>query len=397
MPIAMSLNKGRVPVHLWTDDVESVALDQLAAISQLDIVHHHVAVMPDVHFGIGATVGSVVPTLGAIIPAAVGVDIGCGMSYARLSLDTSLLPDSLKAVREAIEDAVPVGMAMHAHTADTAALRPLLEGFRQVIERAPEVDRMMKNATESFRRQAGSLGGGNHFIELVEDEAGQVGVMLHSGSRGIGNVIGRHYIERAKREMEALDRNLPNKDLAYLREGTVSYDDYCFAVSWAQDYARVNREVMMRLVLKALAKVLPPFSVTEEAVNCHHNYVSTEEHFGATVHVTRKGAIRAGAGELGIIPGSMGTRSYIVRGLGHADSFCSCSHGAGRRMSRGAAKRVYSVQDLAEQTKGVECRKDAGVLDEIPGAYKDIDTVMAQQSDLVEVVHTLRQLVCVKG
>ncbi|QHS09144.1 RtcB family protein [Sinimarinibacterium sp. NLF-5-8] len=397
MPIAREINKGRVPIKIWTDDIESAAFEQLTAMSHLDIVHPHIAVMPDVHFGIGATVGSVIPTLRAIIPAAVGVDIGCGMCYARLSLRVEQLPDSLKAVREAIEDAVPVGFNQHAEAANTKALQPLVNGFNRVLELAPQIKSMMRNPESTMHLQCGTLGGGNHFIELVHDEQGNVGVMLHSGSRGIGNNIGRHFIELAKTEMERLDKRLPSRDLAYLREGTASYDDYCFAVDWAQQYARLNREIMMQLVLGALAKVLPPFVVTEEAVNCHHNYVSTEHHYGQHVHVTRKGAIRAGLGELGIIPGSMGTRSYIVRGKGNSESLCSCSHGAGRRLSRGKAKKVFTQADLEAQTQGVECRKDAGVLDEIPGAYKDIDVVMAQQSDLVEIVHTLKQLVCVKG
>lgn len=397
MPAVTTITKGRVPVQVWTDEIEPSAYDQLVAMSKLDIVHHHIAVMPDVHFGIGATVGSVIPTRQAIIPAAVGVDLGCGMAYARLSLKAEQLPDSLKPIRQAIEAVVPVGMEAHEGTADEAALRPLLKDFQRIVERAPALRKMMKSPEATMRAQAGSLGGGNHFIELVQDESGAVGVLLHSGSRGIGNAIGRHYIERAKEEMLGLDRALPGRDLAYLREGTQSYDDYCHAVEWAQEYARINREVMMGLVLGALRRCLPPFTVTGAMVSCHHNYVSTEEHFGEKVHVTRKGAIRVRAGELGIIPGSMGTKSYIVRGKGNPDSFCSCSHGAGRRYSRGQAKKVFSVDDLRRQTAGVECRKDGGVLDEIPGAYKDIDRVMELQSDLVEVVHTLRQLVCVKG
>ena len=243
----------------------------------------------------------------------------------------------------------------------------------------------------------GTLGGGNHFIEVCLDEAGAVWVMLHSGSRGIGNKIGQHFIAQAREEMLALDVRLPDRDLAYLREGTRSFDDYVAAVGWAQDYAAENRAQMLALVLDALRETLPPFELTREAVDCHHNYVTREHHYGADVWLTRKGAIRAGAGELGIIPGSMGAKSYIVRGKGEAASFHSCSHGAGRRMSRGEAKRRFDRRDLAEQTAGVECRKDKGVVDEIPGAYKDIDAVMANQQDLVEVVHTLKQVVCVKG
>ena len=397
MPIVQSLVDGVVPVHVWTDDLDPTARQQLELMSQLDIVHHHIAVMPDVHAGIGATVGAVIPTRQAIIPAAVGVDIGCGMSWARLSLTVEQLPDSLRRVRRAIEKAVPVGFAMHREPAMPQRVRPLLAGLDRVLHDAPRIGRMMKDPVGTSFLQAGSLGGGNHFIELVEDDEGRVGVMLHSGSRGIGNTIGRHFIEVARREMEALDRQLPHRDLAYLREGTESYDDYCHAVQWAQDYARLNREIMMDLVLEALRDELPPFEVTDEAVNCHLNYVSTEEHFGETVHVTRKGAIRARAGELGIIPGSMGARSFIVRGKGNPASFSSCSHGAGRRMSRAQARKTFGIEDLRHQTRGVECRKDAGVIDETPGAYKDIDTVLAQQDDLVDVVRTLKQLVCVKG
>lgn len=397
MPVVQSIDGGAVPVHVWTDDMDPTARRQLERMSQLDIVHHHIAVMPDVHAGIGATVGAVIPTKRAIIPAAVGVDIGCGMSYARLSLTVEQLPDSLRRIRHAIEKAVPVGMAMHREPPMPERVGPLLKGLDRILATAPRITRMMKDPVATSFLQAGSLGGGNHFIELVEDDEGRVGVMLHSGSRGVGNTIGRHFIEVARREMEALDRRLPDRDLAYLREGTESYDDYCHAVEWAQEYARTNREIMMDLVLEALRGELPEFDVTEEVVDCHHNYVSTEEHFGETVHVTRKGAIRARAGELGIIPGSMGAKSFIVRGKGNADSYCSCSHGAGRRMSRGAAKRAFTVEDLAEQTAGVECRKDAGVLDEIPQAYKSIDAVMAAQADLVEVVHALKQVMCIKG
>lgn len=397
MPIITTIEKGRVPVHVWTDEIEHSAFQQLENISKLPIIHHHVAAMPDVHFGIGATVGSVIPTVGAIIPSAVGVDIGCGMNAVRLSLGANDLPDSLTRVRGAIENTVPVGQEMHENIADKQAIKKLSPGYYHIIDIAPDVDRRMKNSLKAFHNAVGTLGGGNHFIEVCLDEADQVWIMLHSGSRGIGNKIGEHFIHLARKEMEALQVHLPNKDLAYLREGTLSYDDYCFAVGWAQEYAWTNRQVMMRLILDALKKVLPPFTVTTEAVNCHHNYVSDETHFGAKVHVTRKGAISAREGELGIIPGSMGTRSYIVRGKGNPESFCSCSHGAGRRMSRGEAARRYTVKDLEAQTASVECRKDRGVIDEIPGAYKSIDRVMALQTDLVDIVHTLRQVVCVKG
>ncbi|MDW8479471.1 MAG: RtcB family protein [Xanthomonadales bacterium] len=396
MPILRTITE-KVPVRIWTEDIDEETLAQLRAMAKLDVVYPHIAVMPDVHLGIGATVGAVIPTRGAIIPAAVGVDIGCGMCWVRTSLRAEQLPDSLRALRGAIEDAIPVGFASHRDPLPDRRIAPLLRRLEPILERAPAVAKRLKDAEGTAARQAGTLGGGNHFIELVLDEEDHVGVMLHSGSRGIGNAIGTHYIEVARREMERLDRQLPHRDLAYLREGTVSFDDYVEAVSWAQDYARLNRALMLERILAVMRRHLPPFELTAEAVNCHHNYVAVEEHFGERLYVTRKGAIRAGEGELGIIPGSMGARSYIVRGKGNRMSLCSCSHGAGRRYSRAEAKRRFSVADLARQTEGVECRKDPGVLDEIPAAYKDIDTVMAQQQDLVEVVHALRQVLCVKG
>jgi tRNA-splicing ligase RtcB len=398
MPIRKTIDGGGVPVHVWTDDVEGEALKQLANVARLPFVFRHVAAMPDVHAGIGATVGSVIPTRGAIIPAAVGVDIGCGMGAVRLSLHGADLPDKLGRVRGAIEAAVPVGFDQHdARDALGHAAKPFARGLDRIVERHPKLATMQKTFGETWVRQLGTLGGGNHFIEVCLDEADRVWVMLHSGSRGIGNAIGRYFIERAREHCLRLDRRLPDRDLAWLDEGTPLFDDYVAAVGWAQDYAAANRREMTGLVLEALARVLPRFEATDEAINCHHNYVEREAHFGESVLVTRKGAIRAGAGELGIIPGSMGARSYIVRGRGSAESFQSCAHGAGRRMSRTEAKRRFSRADLERQTAGVECRKDAGVIDEIPGAYKSIDEVMANQADLVEVVHTLKQVVCVKG
>jgi tRNA-splicing ligase RtcB len=399
MSIKQSFHKGKVPVHLWTRDVEHTALEQLLNVSRLPIVHPHVAAMPDVHAGIGATVGSVIPTRGAIVPAAVGVDIGCGMNAIRLSLRAEQLPDSLRRVRNEIEAAIPVGFDMHSEDPVLrSTITPLAKGLDTVLDRHPAIGRMQKQRPyQVWVRQLGTLGGGNHFIELCLDETDAVWVMLHSGSRGIGNAIGRYFIALAKKDMEDQLGNLPHKDLAYFREGARHFEDYVQAVYWAQDYAMVNRREMMRLILEALREQLPPFEVTKEAINCHHNYVAREHHFGADVYVTRKGAIRAGEGELGIIPGSMGRHSYIVRGKGNADSFCSCSHGAGRRMSRTAAKKRFKTQDLEAQTAGVECRKDKGMIDEIPDAYKDIDQVMADQSDLVDVVHTLKQVLCVKG
>jgi tRNA-splicing ligase RtcB len=406
MAIQMTLDQGRVPVKIWTRDVEPEAIQQLVNVSHLPIVHGHVAAMPDVHAGIGATVGSVIPTLSAIIPAAVGVDIGCGMNAVRLSLTASELPDNLRRVRSAIEAAVPVGFAQHESSrvrgsqhARTA--RVLDQRLDRIVKKHPALAKMQKRFDETWICQLGTLGGGNHFIELCVDDAGQVWVMLHSGSRGIGNVMGRYFIEAARKDMRRHRQNLPDVDLAYFSEGSGWFDDYVEAVDWAQDYAMLNRREMMRLVLEVLERELSPrigtWKAMDEAVNCHHNYVARERHFGENVFVTRKGAISARKGELGIIPGSMGAKSYIVRGLGNPESLCSCSHGAGRRMSRTAAKRRFNRIDLETQTQGVECRKDGGVIDEIPGAYKDIDAVMANQADLVEVVHTLKQVVCVKG
>lgn len=406
MGIQITLNKGRVPVKVWTQDIEHEAIQQLVNVAQLPIVHGHIAVMPDVHAGIGATVGSVIPTKGAIIPAAVGVDIGCGMNAVRLSIRASELPDNLYRVRSAIEAAVPVGFSQHeaskvrgSQHARTA--RTLDQRLDDIAAKHPALMKMQKRFSETWVCQLGTLGGGNHFIELCLDEAGMVWVMLHSGSRGIGNVMGRYFIEAAKKELRRNHLNLPDVDLAYFSQGSQWFDDYVEAVDWAQDYALLNRREMMRLVLEVLQRELSPhinaWKVEGEAINCHHNYVAQETHFGEKLFVTRKGAISAREGELGIIPGSMGAKSYIVRGLGNAESFCSCSHGAGRRMSRTQAKRRFSQIDLENQTRGVECRKDSGVLDEIPGAYKDIDSVMANQSDLVEVVHTLKQVVCIKG
>ena len=554
----MLLNKGKVPVKIYTDEVESSTFEQLNNIAQLPFIHSHIAAMPDVHTGIGATIGSVIPTKGAIIPAAVGVDIGCfvgetkvplideppatlkelaerggehwvysidkdqkitgakatarltrknaplmkiildndekilctpdhqfmlrdgkwceakdlkpkvslmpfysrldkdgyrivrhpatateqgfhgynhkiksvefieqqedvycltvpeyenfalsagvfvhncGMNATRLSIKANDLPDSLKQVRQAIEEAVPVGFSMHksiyAKNSTIIALNNILE--EQILSKHPAIIKMMKSIHRTWTQQLGTLGGGNHFIEICLDENQNVWVMLHSGSRGIGNTIGRYFIRLAKKDMEKHIAQLPHRDLAYFTEGAEHFDDYVAAVHWAQEYALFNRREMMRLIIETIRKPLPPFEVTKEAISCHHNYVAVEDHFGEQVFLTRKGAIRAGEGELGIIPGSMGTKSYIVRGKGNLDSFCSCSHGAGRRMSRRKAKSLFNSQDMEIQTQGVECRKDKGVVDEIPGAYKDIDEVMENQNDLVEVVHTLKQVVCVKG
>ncbi len=402
MPIKQSLHKARVPVHIYTDDIGHEALGQLLNIANLPIVFPHVAAMPDVHVGTGATVGSVIPTRGAIIPAAVGVDIGCGMNAVRTTLTASDLPDSLARLRSAIEASIPVGFEQHAWdrvrgSSHGRVGRPLNDRLDRIVARHKGIMKMQHKFAQTWICQIGTLGGGNHFIEICVDQEQRVWIMLHSGSRGIGNVIGRYFIAAARKDMQRHQIHLPDRDLSYFSEGSDWFDDYVEAVEWAQDYALVNRREMMRRVVEVMTAALPPFKLDGEAINCHHNYVAREQHFGANLFVTRKGAISAREGELGIIPGSMGAKSYIVRGLGNPDSFCSCSHGAGRRMSRSEAKRVFNRFDLADQTSGIECRKDGGVVDEIPGAYKDIDQVMAHQSDLVEVVHTLRQLICVKG
>jgi len=395
MPVRQEIQEGLVPVKVYTGEIEPAARAQLVNISRLPIVHHHVAAMPDVHLGIGATVGSVIPTKHAIIPAAVGVDIGCGMMAARLSLTANELDEAaLKKVFGQISRDVPVGFDQHRDARDAA--KRFKKSLARIMEKHPGIGKRV-GRNSHWAQQLGTLGGGNHFIEICLDESDRVWAMLHSGSRGIGNAIGSYFIELARRDAERAQLNLPDRDLAYFPEGAKHFDDYVEAVGWAQDYARANRAEMMDLVLEAMRRQLPSFEVTDEAVNCHHNYVEPEEHYGERVWLTRKGAIRARQGELGIIPGSMGARSYIVRGKGSKESFHSCAHGAGRLMSRGAAQKKFSLQDLQTQTEGVICRKDKGVLDEIPGAYKNIDEVMANQSDLVEVVHTLKQVVCVKG
>jgi tRNA-splicing ligase RtcB len=394
-----------VPLKMWTRGVpvEEAAHKQLANAARLPIVFRHIAAMPDVHYGIGAAVGSVIPTLKAIIPAAVGVDIGCGMMACKTTLHAGDLPDNLGPLRAAIEKAVPHGSNPKRHGRDKgswdtppgetdAAWAQLAPAFESICADYPR----LKNTNN--HTHLGTLGTGNHFIEVCLDEQGAVWFMLHSGSRGVGNAIGTLFIELAKKDAERHQRNLPDQDLAYFEEGAKYFGDYVRAVGWAQKFARANREVMMQRVVAAVRKLLArPFEAHVEAVNCHHNYVQRETHFGHEVLVTRKGAVSAKAGELGIIPGSMGAKSYIVRGKGNPESFMSCSHGAGRAMSRTRAKKLFTVADQIAATEGVECRKDADVIDEIPMAYKDIDAVMQAQKDLVEVVHTLKQVVCVKG
>ena len=397
--------EGGVPIKMWTRGVpvDEKAKVQLASAARMPFVFKHVAVMPDVHVGIGATVGSVIPTKGAIIPAAVGVDIGCGMMAACTSLMASDLPDNLEGVRAAIERAVPVGRDVKMGKRDPGswgdppadiveAWATLAGRFGQIVAKYPKLGKTNNLV------HLGTLGTGNHFIEVCLDTEQRVWVMLHSGSRGVGNAIGTFFIELAKQDMRKWFLNLPDEDLAYFPEGTEHFDDYVEAVGWAQDYAALNRRMMMTNVIRAMrGAIAKPFDAELEAVNCHHNYVTRENHFGQNVLITRKGAVRAAKGVMGIIPGSMGAKSFIVRGLGNPESFDSCSHGAGRVMSRTQAKREVSVAEHVAATTGVACRKDEGVIDESPRAYKPIEAVMAAQSDLVEIVHTLKQMVCVKG
>jgi len=396
-----------VPIKAWTRGVafEDEARRQLYNVASLPFIHKWVVAMPDVHWGLGATIGSVIPTLEAVIPAAVGVDIGCGVMALETSLRADQLAEDLKPMRTAIETAVPHGRTLgkkkrrdegawgHPPARVQGAWRELADDFERITGKHRAIRQ------SNHRTHLGTLGTGNHFIEVCLDEADQVWLMLHSGSRGVGNKIGRYFIDLAKKDMGRRLKQLPDRDLAYFSEGDELFDDYLEAAEWAQRFAAVNRELMMESVVEAIASLAgtPPFNTSPDPVNCHHNYVAREHHYGKQVLLTRKGAVRARAGEMGIIPGSMGARSYIVRGKGNPESFESCSHGAGRLMSRNQARRAFSVADHEQATAEVECRKDSAVLDETPGAYKPIDAVMRAQEDLVEIVHTLRQLVCVKG
>ncbi|MSR47644.1 MAG: RtcB family protein [Planctomycetes bacterium] len=396
---------GGVEIRAWVRGVpvESDAYRQLENLARLPIVHGHVVAMPDVHVGIGATIGTVFASQVAVVPAAVGVDIGCGMMALRTSLAARDLPDDLRSIRRAIEQAVPHGRTDNGRRGDRGSWGspppPAAEAFATLEPRLKNI--VQKHPGARHRdpvRQLGTLGTGNHFIELCRDDEEQLWVLLHSGSRGIGNRIGTYFIERARQRLHQDLGNLPDKDLAWLDHGSRDFVDYVEAVEWAQEYARTNRELMMAAVIGAMRTcALPAFRADLMAVQCHHNYVARERHAGVDLLVTRKGAVRAGKGELGIIPGSMGARSFIVRGRGNPESFQSCSHGAGRRMSRTAAKKQFTIADHEAATRDVECRKDAQVIDETPMAYKDIDAVMAAQADLVEIVHTLKQVICVKG
>ena len=401
------IESGRgVSIKAWTRGVplEPEAEQQLRNVASLPIVYKWVAAMPDVHWGMGATIGSVIPTKGAIIPAAVGVDIGCGMMAVQTTLNARQMPDSLRTIRSTIEQAVPHGRTNNGQKHDRGAWWNIPQHhFKEWRRLKPTYDEILVKHPKLNRgndvNHLGTLGTGNHFIEVCLDAQESVWLMLHSGSRGVGNRIGTYFIELAKRDMRKWMRNLPDVNLSYLKEGTESFDDYVQAVQWAQDFAMTNRRLMMDNLVQAIrgSGEVPPFETTHEVVNCHHNYVTVESHYGQEVWVTRKGAVRARTGDMGIIPGSMGTRSYIVQGKGNPESFHSCSHGAGRAMSRGEAKRRFTIADHEQATNGVECRKDKDVIDETPGAYKPIDAVMQAQKDLVEIVHTLRQVVCVKG
>lgn len=387
--MALAELAGKVPVKVWTslEELEPAAAAQLKNIASLPWVFKHVAAMPDVHLGKGATVGSVIATKEAISPAAVGVDIGCGMGAVRTSLKADDLPESLSGLRSKIESLIPVGFKEHRDPRVSKHDAKLFGEFKHLHAGVQGLE-------AKALKQTGTLGGGNHFIEVCLDTEQRVWLLLHSGSRNIGKTLAEIHISRARKL--AHNRSLPDPDLAAFLSGTPEMEEYRRDLYWAQRYALLNRETMFILLKQGMQEFFPRIGYGEP-VMCHHNYVAEEFHFGENVFVTRKGAIRAGRGEMGIIPGSMGTRSYIVRGLGNPDSFESASHGAGRRMSRAQARRTFSERDLADQTRGVECRKDGGVLDEIPGAYKDIDRVMENQKDLVEIVYELKQILCVKG
>lgn len=391
----MQIIDSKVPIKMWSDfvSIEEQALAQIKNVSQMPFVHHHIAIMPDAHYGIGATVGSVIPTTGAVIPAAVGVDIGCGMMAAKTSLTSKDLPERLHALRLLLEEAIPVGFKQYEDERHQEFFDHTT--YQKILDKHPAIKPNINPV-----RQIGTLGGGNHFIELCLDTNDSLWVMLHSGSRGVGNRIGTYFIEKAKKEMEKyhIINYLPDKDLAYLVEYTELFDDYIEALNFAQKYAEANRKTMMITIKKVLEGFFAkPFDFSLEAINCHHNYTTKEHHFGKNVWLTRKGAVDASKDKMGIIPGSMGARSFIVRGLGNPQSFNSCSHGAGRVMSRTQAKKAISLEEHLKDTDGVECRKDIDVIDESPKAYKNIDDVMKSQEDLVEIVYELKQILCIKG
>ncbi len=387
----------KVPIYVWADleEIEEEAKKQLYNIAKLPWVFHHIAVMPDVHYGIGATVGSVIAMKDAVSPAAVGVDIGCGMAAIQTNLKASELPDSLKVIRLELEKAIPLGFDEHSTSVYFKYLPPeLLKEAEELFKNFYDLTQKVHHLKTKSEKQLGSLGGGNHFIELCLDQNQQVWLMLHSGSRNIGNEIAKYHIERAKKLSH--NQDLPDPDLAVYLAGTKEMEEYRHDLFWAQRYAFLNRSVILEIYKSILKKYFPHLTEIQRVV-CHHNYVAEEYHYGSKVFITRKGAIRAGKGEMGIIPGSMGNKSYIVRGLGNKESYLSASHGAGRKMSRRKAKQLFTKEDLIEQTMGVECRKDTSIIDEIPAAYKNIQRVMELQQDLVEIVYELKQILCVKG
>jgi tRNA-splicing ligase RtcB len=392
---SITIKGPNVPIQLWApiEEVDSQVITQLKNVAALPWVAHHVAVMPDVHLGKGATVGSVIAMKDAVAPAAVGVDIGCGMAAVKTSLTAEDLADDLRKLRFAIEEAIPVGRMSHESPSWRRAPPQLRDTGQSLLDRYNALDETPVNAG-TVSSQLGTLGGGNHFIEICLDTDDAVWMMLHSGSRNVGKVLAEHHIDIARRLKH--NEALVDRDLAVFLAGTKVFDAYRRDLFWAQEYARFNRQMMLHLLADVMRGFWPRITFAE-AISCHHNYVAEEVHFGDQLLVTRKGAIRAGRGDMGIIPGSMGTKSYIVRGLGNPHSFESASHGAGRRMSRGQARKRFTLRDLQDQTHGVECRKDAGVIDETPKAYKNIDAVMKQQQDLVEIVAELKQIVCVKG
>jgi tRNA-splicing ligase RtcB len=401
MPIKGVITKGNIPVKIWSElhKVESSAIDQLVNTANLPFVFKHVAAMPDVHLGKGATVGSVIATKGAICPCAVGVDIGCGMMAVKTDLDARVVQDKIKTIRHSIERSIPLGPESNSRITDSVNKWYRWKDFDDlhvIAKTGDDHKQMLKRAMS----QLGSLGGGNHFIEICLDESENVWFMLHSGSRNLGKVVAERHIDIAKGFMKQMFIKLPDPDLAYFAESQQECKNYLNDLHFCQDYAMQNRKEMMARVVKDVSYAIhgiPDGITLSTTVNCHHNYVSKENHYGENVLITRKGAVKAGVGDMGIIPGSMGTRSYIVKGLGNPESFNSCSHGAGRVMSRSKAKEKFTLDDLVQQTAGIECRKDEAVIDEIPGAYKDIDEVMANQNDLVEIVATLRQIMCIKG
>lgn len=389
----MKVIHAKRPIKLWVGDLDGVeesALTQLKNVASLPFIHKWVSVMPDVHLGKGASIGSVVASKGAVVPALVGVDIGCGMMAAKLDLKASDLPDNLGGLRSMIESVVPVGNVNGSFKKDM--------GVRLDFRELTVADELKHSSLVRATRQLGTLGGGNHFIELCLDENQDVWVMLHSGSRHIGAAVANRHIDKAKQWMKNMFITLPDPDLAYFASSQPEYQAYLNDVMWCQEYARNNRTKMFYNIMTQIDKYFDkPVNLVGNVTSCHHNYISIENHYGENVVVTRKGAVQAREGQLGIIPGSMGTKSYIVRGKGNKESFCSCSHGAGRAMSRTAARKKFTLDDFNKQTAGVECRKEEELIDEIPAAYKDIDTVMENQKELVDIVHTLKQVMCIKG